>query len=172
MIDLIERKYISTSTEYRPIEFAHKAQYFTLDVISEAGFGSALGFLENDEDKHNYIHLNDQYFPILVFIMNFPAVIHAMRKWPLSAGLPKESDRYGFGPMMGYVFLNFDSPPLYIVWFDPIPLSLLTSSRSFARSLVDKRMEPDAKPGYDIVQAHIHNGVTYQELIPEVFQQL
>jgi len=103
MVELIERKYISTPTDYRPMEFAHKAQYFTLDVISEAGFGAALGFLDNDTDMHQYIHLNDRYFPVLVFIMNFPALVQATRSWPLNAALPKESDTFGFGPMMRYV---------------------------------------------------------------------
>lgn len=101
MIDLVERKYVSTPTEYRPMEFAHKAQYFTLDVISEAGFGSAIGFLENDKDMHQYIHINDKFIPVAIATLNFPMLLRALRTWPLNAVLPKESDVNGFGPMMG-----------------------------------------------------------------------
>ncbi|KAK3351470.1 hypothetical protein B0H65DRAFT_546505 [Neurospora tetraspora] len=35
LINLIERNYISTDTGLRPMEFAYKAQYFTIDVMTE-----------------------------------------------------------------------------------------------------------------------------------------
>ena len=47
-----------------------------------------------------------------------------------------------------------------------------SASYSFARGLVDQRMKPDAEAGQDMIQAHIKNGLTYKELIPEVFQML
>jgi len=38
-VDLIGRKYNSTSSEFKPFEFARKVQYFTLDTISNVAFG-------------------------------------------------------------------------------------------------------------------------------------
>ncbi len=40
---------------------------------------------------------------------------------------------------------------------------------SFAKSFVDARLKPGAKPGTDIMQAHINNGLTRDELVQDVF---
>jgi len=101
LINLIERKYLSTPTQFRPIEFAHKSQYFALDVISELGFGAALGFLSQDKDLYDYLEINDSYFPVLVLLSNMPWLGRLMHRWPLSCMLPKEGDRVGFGRLMG-----------------------------------------------------------------------
>jgi hypothetical protein len=52
-IDLIETKYCSTPTDFRPMDLAPKASYFALDVISELGFSEAYGFLKEDKDLYN-----------------------------------------------------------------------------------------------------------------------
>jgi hypothetical protein len=53
-VSLLERKYLSTATEFRPVEFAHKCQYFALDVIGDISFGGAFGFLENGQGQRNF----------------------------------------------------------------------------------------------------------------------
>ena len=101
-VDLIERKYLSTPSDFRPIEFSHRAQYFALDVISDVGFGEAIGFLANDKDFYKYVETNDTFFPVLAVILNMPWLSRLMRTWPLSKAMPKEGDEYGLGPLMGY----------------------------------------------------------------------
>ncbi len=102
-VNLIDQKYLSTSDEYRPVEFSHKSQYFALDVISELGFGEAIGFLSNDKDMYKYVEMNDSFFPVLAVLLNMPWLSRLLQSWPLNKALPKEGDEYGFGGMMGCV---------------------------------------------------------------------
>lgn len=101
-VDLVESKYVSTVTDYRPVEFSHKSQYFALDVIGQLAFGEALGFLANDEDLWGYVSTNDQVFPALALMLNIPHVGIMMQRWPFSKLLPFSSDEYGFGKLMQY----------------------------------------------------------------------
>lgn len=43
---------------------------------------------------------------------------------------------------------------------------------SFAKKLVDERLKPDAKPGNDMMQSHMRNGLSRKELMAEVFLTL
>ncbi|KAK2000903.1 cytochrome P450 [Colletotrichum falcatum] len=141
-IDLIGSKYISTSDDFRPIEFSHKSQYFALDVVSELSFGEALGFLAKDEDLFGYVETNDQIFPVLAVMLNMPWLGITMQRWPLNKLLPFESDKFGFGRLMG-----------------------------MAKTLVDKSLA--AGPGENhMIQSHLRNGVTYKELLAEIFLEL
>ncbi|KAH7316774.1 cytochrome P450 [Stachybotrys elegans] len=143
LVNLIERKYLSTPSDFRPIEFSHKSQYFALDVISYLGFGEAIGFLKNDSDMHHYVESNDAFFPVLAVVLNMPWLDRWLRMWPLSLALPKVGDEAGFGGLMG-----------------------------FAMNLVDKRLAPGAEPGDDMMQAHIRQGLTHKELAAEVFLEM
>ncbi|PHH60027.1 hypothetical protein CDD81_2195 [Ophiocordyceps australis] len=63
LVRLIECKYLSTATEYRPMDLALKCNYFALDVISELGFGAAFGFLAEDRDLYRYNEMTRKFFP-------------------------------------------------------------------------------------------------------------
>ncbi|KAK3312504.1 cytochrome P450 [Apodospora peruviana] len=139
-IDLIERKYISTSMDYRPMEFSHKAQYFALDVITEVGFGEAFGFLTNDRDMYQYVEINDTYLPVLVMLLELPFFDNVLRTWPMNKLAPTAGDDYGYGKLMG----------------------LMTD-------IVDKRLKPDAEQGNDMLASHIRSGLNRKELLAEVF---
>ena len=52
LVELIEAKYLSTSAVFQPFDFGRKAQYFTLDAITDIAFGEAFGFLTTDSDAH------------------------------------------------------------------------------------------------------------------------
>ncbi|KAM7216621.1 Cytochrome P450 [Rhypophila decipiens] len=143
LVDLIERKYISTPTEYRPIEFAHTISFFALDVISEISFGEAFGFLREDKDLYNYVAINDVSMPILVAVTTIPWVDKYLKMWPLNKGMPKEGDQIGFGMLMG-----------------------------LANQIVGKRFEPGAEPRGDMLESHIRNGMNKKELLAEIFLEL
>jgi hypothetical protein len=100
-VDLIERKYISTSTEFRPLDFSRTAQFFALDVISTLAWGSAFGFLVQDEDINDYLRLFDEYMPAMLLIMSIPGLPWLMQQWPLNKMQPQTSDKAGFGSLMG-----------------------------------------------------------------------
>ncbi|KAF5526042.1 Cytochrome P450 monooxygenase lolP1 [Colletotrichum aenigma] len=139
-VDLVESKYVSTVTDYRPIEFSHKSQYFALDVIGQLAFGEALGFLANDEDLWGYVSANDQVFPALALMLNIPHVGIMMQRWPFSKLLPFSSDEYGFGKLM-----------------------------HVAQRLADKKIESEEDSKGTMVRHHLRNGVTYKELLAEIF---
>lgn len=100
-IDLIERKYISTDTELRPMELAHKAQYFTIDVMTELNSSEASGYLEQDKDVDGFIEVNDKFVPWVPTLMAYPAINTILRSWPFSALLGSDGDEVGFGRMIG-----------------------------------------------------------------------
>ncbi|TGO84587.1 hypothetical protein BPOR_0488g00060 [Botrytis porri] len=62
-IDLIEQKYLSTPTDFRPFDFAKKSQYFTLDAITDVAFGKLFGCIAQDDDMYDYIKTVDQLLP-------------------------------------------------------------------------------------------------------------
>ncbi|KAM0286256.1 hypothetical protein ACHAQH_000984 [Verticillium albo-atrum] len=142
-VRLIEEKYLSTPEAFQPIEFSHRSQYFALDVVSDLGFGESMGFLAKDEDVYDYVHTNDTVFPIVAVLLNMPWLSAWLKTWPMSLAMPKEGDEVGLGRLM-----------------------------TFARKLVDDRLHPDAKPGNDMMQSHIRNGLNRKELMAEVFLSL
>lgn len=139
LIQLINTKYISTPADYRPLDFAHVAMYFTLDVVSEVGWSEALGFLRNDKDRYRHLELNDAMLPILSLLEPIPWMLPILNTWPLSRVQPSEGDDVGFGRLM-----------------------------RFTREAVAKRLAPNAEEADDMLQAHIRNGATKRELMDEM----
>lgn len=101
LVELIETKYLSTSEQYRPMDFAQKAQYFTLDVISDLAFGQALGYLEQDRDVYDYIKITTASIPAMMVLSNMPTLANLMQSRLLRWLLPKETDKLGFGAFIG-----------------------------------------------------------------------
>ncbi|PHH62642.1 hypothetical protein CDD82_1985 [Ophiocordyceps australis] len=139
-VRLIECKYLSTATDYRPMDLARKCNYFALDVISELGFGAAFGFLAEDRDLYSYNEMTRKFFPFVMFMSSVPVLLSMLGKWPLSALGPTAGDSAGFGRLM-----------------------------QFAASFVDGRLAPGSKRGRDMMQSFIDSGLTRDELMQEVF---
>ncbi|KJZ79493.1 hypothetical protein HIM_00962 [Hirsutella minnesotensis 3608] len=139
-VNLIDSRYISTPSEYKPMDMAIKCNYFALDVISELGFGAAFGFLKEDKDLYQYNAITRQFFPFVMFMSNVPFLLSMLGRWPLSSMGPTAGDAAGFGRLM-----------------------------QFAASFVDGRLAPGSKRGKDMIQAFIDNGLTREELMQEVF---
>jgi hypothetical protein len=100
-IDLIERKYVSEDNHHRPMDFAHAAQYFTLDTIGELAFSAPFGFLTNDRDMHKFIEITSGFFPVFGVLSAMPWLAKLVHRWPLRKLVPNENDKIGFGRMMG-----------------------------------------------------------------------
>jgi hypothetical protein len=100
-ITLLETKYLSTEEKYRPVDFAEKVQFFTLDVISDLAFGEAFGYLEKDQDVFDFISITRSYFPVTLVMANLPVVVDLLHSRLFSGALPKETDKLGFGAFIG-----------------------------------------------------------------------
>ncbi|KAM0292219.1 hypothetical protein ACHAO9_003192 [Fusarium lateritium] len=139
-IRLIDRKYMSTTSESRPVDFAEKTQFFALDVIGDVSFGEPFGYLSKDEDLYNYNEINASSLPVMNMVSVYPWLGRIVHRWPLSLLLPREEDQVGFGRLMG-----------------------------FANQIVRSRLSDRAGQTKDMMQAHINSGMNEEELIQQVF---
>ena len=101
LVSLIETKYLSTSQDYRPVDFAEKASFFTLDVISDLAFGKAFGYLDSDEDVYDYLRMTKFALPAMVTVADVPAVADVLQSRLVRWLLPSEADKVGFGAFIG-----------------------------------------------------------------------
>lgn len=143
LADLIERKYISTSVDFRPLDFARKAQYLTLDIIAAVAFGGAFGFLEKDEDVFKYIETTENTIPAMILCAAFPGLSTLFQSPLLKWLMPKNTDAYGLGRIMGA-----------------------------AREVVAKRFQPDAKPQMDMLGSFLRHDLSQEDAETEVMVQI
>lgn len=102
LIDLINTKYLSTSTTFRPLDFGRKAQYLTLDVISEISFGEAFGDVKEDKDIHGYIQMIEDKVGGMVWVTVFPSLNRILQiPWVGRMVMPSDKDEIGMGKVMG-----------------------------------------------------------------------
>ena len=102
LISLIKCKYISTGTTLRTLDFAQVAQYFTMDVLTDVAFGAPFGYLNRDEDVHDYIKTIRAFMPVLELQTNHPIVNALMSSRIVKALLaPTAQDRTGMGKVIG-----------------------------------------------------------------------
>ena len=101
-VDLIDAKYVSTSQNFRFMDFSEKASFFTLDVISELAFGKAFGYLETDQDVYDYLSMSKAAIPALMALSDVPVLAEILQSRLLRGLLPSEADKAGFGAFIGY----------------------------------------------------------------------
>ncbi|KAL3425365.1 benzoate 4-monooxygenase cytochrome p450 [Phlyctema vagabunda] len=142
-VSLIERKYVSTASMFRPVDFARIVQYFTLDVISDVAFGRPFGFLTTDSDVHDYIKMTEESMPIMMFISVNPWIANLIQTRLFSWLLPSEKDRLGFGKFI-----------------------------SVAKSVVAERFGENKVERKDMLGSFIRNGLTQEEAGSETLLQI
>ncbi|RDW65159.1 hypothetical protein BP5796_09851 [Coleophoma crateriformis] len=98
---LLDSKYVSTATEFKPVDMAVKFQLLTLDIISEIAFGKAFGNLVADEDVSSYIKTMEDMFPLIILLGTWPALAKVFFSKIFRPFLPKETDAAGIGKLMG-----------------------------------------------------------------------
>lgn len=104
LIGLIQRKYLSSGKATRTLDFAQISQYFTMDVLTDVAFGAPFGYLEKDEDVHDYIKTIRAFMPVLELQTNHPTVNLLMSSRLVQAmAAPTAKDRTGMGKVIGFV---------------------------------------------------------------------
>ena len=84
------------------MDFSRKAQFFTLDVITDIAFGKPFGDLVADEDRHEYLTITDKMMPVLHWLVVFPGVVDLLEiPWIGRRILPSSGDDFGVGKVMG-----------------------------------------------------------------------
>ena len=95
---LIDRKYTSSVSEFRPVDLARICSYFTLEVIFTLAFGSTMGFLEKDDDVYGYLANQKAMLPIFEWLSTLPALEKFLRTpWISKRIMPKTTDKTGIG---------------------------------------------------------------------------
>ncbi|RVX72887.1 hypothetical protein B0A52_03240 [Exophiala mesophila] len=100
-VRFLETKYLSTETEFRPVDFARKAQYLTLDTISTIAFGRTFGFMDRDGDLFDYIKTTEESLPLMQMIALLPWLIGILQSPLFKAVRPSATDAVGLGKVMG-----------------------------------------------------------------------
>ena len=101
-IDLIRRKYLSTETELKPLDFGRKTQFLTMDTICKIAFSTEFGFLATDSDVNRHIETSESVF-ILNNLCGEVPWMYSIFYSNLLLGLlgPKDTDKEGLGKLMG-----------------------------------------------------------------------
>jgi len=141
-IDLIRTKYISTTTESNIMDLAQKAQFFTIDVITDLATGAPFGDLPSDSDQNEYLKTTTEAQAAFIMICSMPALtkiiqIPSIGKWLF----PTSQDEIGMGKLIG-----------------------------IAEEKVVERFDPDSRKKLvkpDIIQSFINNGLTQEETLSE-----
>lgn len=105
LIQLLDSKYVSTDTQFRPVDFAPKSTYLTLDIISDIAFGKSFGNLKADNDTVSYIRGIEETMSFIVLLGIFPWLARIVFSWPCKYLLPSDKDAAGMGKLMESVFL-------------------------------------------------------------------
>ncbi|KAJ9617190.1 hypothetical protein H2200_000911 [Cladophialophora chaetospira] len=143
LIDLITREGVE---KHSPIDFAHVAQYFTLDSLTHIAFGHPFGFLTKNEDLYNYNKSSTAFFPVMELGTNVP-FIHSILSSSFMQALagPQAEDKAGLGAIIG-----------------------------IAQKIVADRFNPTSgsKPERDMLNSFIKHGLTQIEAESESVVQL
>ncbi|QPH02864.1 hypothetical protein C2857_007082 [Epichloe festucae Fl1] len=109
LIQLLERKYLSTPDTVRPCNLARTMQYLTQDVITAVGFGQAAGYLDVDEDMFGVIEACEAVL-LPVHVISFLPLLRSILSTPLvKRFLPKPTDKHGVGRFLGVIKEHCDA---------------------------------------------------------------
>ncbi|KAF2764140.1 pisatin demethylase [Teratosphaeria nubilosa] len=144
LLDLIDREYISSADQLRPLDFAKVAQFFTLDMISDVAFGEPIGFLARNEDINGYCQVAEQALPAFEWAAALPA-INRFARLPIinKFVMPNAKDPTGVGMIMG-----------------------------FAKRAVSLRFGPNKVEKSDMLQAFLRHGLSQREAETESALQI
>ncbi|PFH61477.1 hypothetical protein XA68_17308 [Ophiocordyceps unilateralis] len=140
LIRLLDSKYVAAN---QPFDFGRKAQYFTLDVISDLAFGKPFGDLDSDSDVHKYISTMETNMPNIILTSSLPWLLSLLASPLLRWMLPSERDVIGVGRTM-----------------------------AIAKQVAAERFGPDKKVQRDMLGSFVARGLTQSEAESEILMQI
>jgi hypothetical protein len=134
-----------------------------LDSITDLAYGAPFGYLEKDEDLHDFVKTIHGHLPILGILGTVPWLARiANNKWVRSVTGPFPTDDKGIGKVLGYV------RSIRIV---PTPNIDIRPCR-LAKDVVAERFGPHKIDRQDMLSSFIRNGLTQKEAQVEVVTQM
>ncbi|KAI1211765.1 cytochrome P450 [Annulohypoxylon truncatum] len=144
LMALIRRKYLSDDRQLRPMDFAHRINFFTLDALTKIAYGRAFGYLTTDTDVYGYIESAEVQVPVLVALADVPWLERVFFSEPvLNLIGPKPTDEKGTGKMI-----------------------------AVAREVASERFGPDAKDRKDMLGSFVRHGVSQRRCESEILFQI
>ncbi|KAF4508881.1 hypothetical protein G6O67_005210 [Ophiocordyceps sinensis] len=140
LINLLDTSYVSAN---RPFDFGRKAQYFTLDVISDLAFGKPFGDIATDSDVHEYISTMEANMPNIILTSSLPWLLGLLGSPLFRWMLPSDKDMIGVGRTM-----------------------------AIAKQVVAERFGPDRKIQRDMLGSFVAHGLTQSEAESEILMQI
>ena len=103
-IDILRERHLTRPGQLNPVDFALLTRYFTLDVITEIGFGGKLGFLDSKEDLFGYTRSVENIAALVATASDVP-ILRRIFTAPVVARFfaPTPRDDFGMGKIMGWV---------------------------------------------------------------------
>jgi len=143
LIDLVHSKYLSTESRANPFDFARKIQYFTLDVISNIGFGEPFGDLRADADVDTFVESGE-----IGLVVNAVSIALGLTKFihtPIIFKFlgPSEKDKVGLGKLVAN-----------------------------ARAVVQDRLKQDTEKRSDMISSFFRHGLAEEDLVSETCLQI
>ncbi|OTA69127.1 cytochrome P450 [Hypoxylon sp. EC38] len=143
LIDLIERKFISTSSQYRPLDLTAASFFFAMDCVGDLSYGRPFGCLDQGEDVHKFVKWNEDFFSIAIVISNFHWLTKIFFRAPFNRIYPSTLDKDGVGKYM-----------------------------ALAHAAVEKSFGNEDSRQRDVLASFIEQGVTKEEAINELMLQV
>ncbi|KND92746.1 Pisatin demethylase [Tolypocladium ophioglossoides CBS 100239] len=140
LVDLLDSEYVSAN---RPFDFGRKAQYFTLDVISDLAFGEPFGDMATDSDVHEYISTIETAAPTYIVATVLPWLIAVLSSPLFKWMIPSEKDVVGLGRIM-----------------------------AIAKQVAAERFGPNKKTQNDMLGSFVARGPTQSEAESEILLQI
>lgn len=102
LVDTIRHRYLSTGDKVHEVDFAQFIRYFTMDLITDVGYGERFGFLDGKDEEYRYTESVEKLTPLMALVGDVPALRRFFIS-PLTAPFfaPSGQDKYGFGRILG-----------------------------------------------------------------------
>ncbi|KAL7628983.1 hypothetical protein AAE478_000501 [Parahypoxylon ruwenzoriense] len=143
LVDLIERKFISTSTEYRPLDLTSATFFFAMDCVGDLSYGQPFGCLDEGKDVHKFTKWNEEFFNIAIVIANFHWLTKLFFRAPFNRIYPSTLDNDGVGKYM-----------------------------ALAQAAVERSIDNGGERQGDMLASFIELGVSKEEAINELMLQV
>ena len=109
LIDLIDRKYISTAGNIKPMDLARKVAFLTSDIMSKVSFDGKFHDLRDDNDNHGYIHEVETLLPNMTWTAPIPRLLMFLTNIGLLQWAAKRADgNMGVAKMKAIAYEQID----------------------------------------------------------------
>ncbi|KAF1359821.1 cytochrome P450 [Lizonia empirigonia] len=138
LVDVLQKRYLAPQPGQQDpplVNLGLITNYFTMDVITQLGFGHEVGYLRDEKDHYNFLSEVHRLWPRMSTSADVPWIRDVLFSTPFLKFLgPKHTDRKGFGALMGA-----------------------------AKDHVDRRFDSGEKDKHDMLETFMKMGFTRQE---------